>query len=105
VTRKQPSIPMIWMKTVKASRRNSTRFEIPFGPFQRIPSCLKLQAILFGLARRAARRIQQASLFYLLSDVNVKGTRCSLGSVSTKKHAAIRNISQLIDIVMANGTT
>jgi len=94
------------MKTVKASRRNSTRFEIPFGPFQRIPSCLKLQAILFGLARRAARRIQQqASLFYLLSDVKVKGTRCSLGSVSTKKHAAIRNISQLIDIVMANGTT
>ena len=94
------------MKTVKASRRNSTRFEISFGPFQRIPSCLKLQAILFGLARRAARRrIQQASLFYLLSDVNVKGTRCSLGSVSTKKHAAIRNISQLIDIVMANGTT
>ena len=94
------------MKTVKASRRNSTRLEIPFGPFQRIPSCLKLQAILFGLARRAARRIQQqASLFYLLSDVKVKGTRCSLGSVSTKKHAAIRNISQLIDIVMANGTT
>ena len=94
------------MKTVKASRRNSTRFEIPLGPFQRIPSCLKLQAILFGLARRAARRIQQqASLFYLLSDVKVKGTRCSLGSVSTKKHAAIRNISQLIDIVMANGTT
>ncbi len=94
------------MKTVKASRRNSTRFEIPFGPFQRIPSCLKLQAILFGLARRAARRIQQqASLFYLFNDVNVKGTRCSLGSVSTKKQAAIRNISQLIDIVMANGTT
>ena len=40
-----------------------------------------------------------------MNDVNVNGTRCSFGSVSTKKHAAIRNISQLIDIVMANGTT